>query len=190
MADDNWLPPDNIQQNPSLVVASAPVRRTLAWRCSPTWRPTISATCPPDSSARATYRTFETLSRMERYRGHFLNWYDTRSLAPLSPRYVSMVDSGNLAANLLVLGSGCAELSEARVMPPRMLGGLCDTLRVLLDVAQGKEAPLVGSDVLRLIERQIEELEQTPSAAGCCPRRAIAADRGSRRTDRGGGNGC
>ena len=166
VADDNWLPPDNIQQNPSLVVAS---------RTSPT---NIGMALLADLAAydfgyvsagqflTRTQRTFETLSRMERYRGHFFNWYDTRSLAPLSPRYVSMVDSGNLAANLLVLGSGCAELSEARVMPPRMLGGLCDTLRVLLDVAQGKEVPLVGSDVLRLIERQIEELEQTPSALG------------------------
>ncbi len=163
VADENWLPPDNIQLNPSLVVAS---------RTSPT---NIGMALLADLAAydfgyvsagqflTRTQRTFETLSRMERYRGHFLNWYDTRSLAPLSPRYVSMVDSGNLAANLLVLGSGCAELSEARVMPPRMLGGLCDTLRVLLDVAHGKEGPLVGSDVLRLIERLIEDLEQTPS---------------------------
>ena len=113
-----------------------------------------------------TQRTFETLSRMERYRGHFFNWYDTRSLAPLHPRYVSMVDSGNLAANLLVLGSGCAELSEARILPPRMFGGLRDTLRVLLDVARGTERPLVGADVLRKIERQIEDLEQAPATLG------------------------
>ena len=107
-----------------------------------------------------TQRTFDTLSRMERYRGHFFNWYDTRSLAPLHPRYVSTVDSGNLAANLLVLASGCAELSEARVLPPRMFGGLRDTLRVLLDVARGTDRPLVGADVLRKIERQIEDLDR------------------------------
>src|SRR5260370_480885 len=98
-----------------------------------------------------TKRTFATLERMERYRGHFFNWYDTRSLAPLHPRYVSMVDSGNLAANLLVLASGFSELSEARVLPLRALGGLCDTLRVLLDVARGDDRPLVDSDVLRKI---------------------------------------
>ena len=48
-----------------------------------------------------TQKTFGSLARMEQYRGHFYNWYDTRSLKPLFPRYVSTVDSGNLvAANL------------------------------------------------------------------------------------------
>ena len=65
-----------------------------------------------------TRNTFQTLSRLERYRGHFFNWYNTRSLAPLHPQYVSTVDSGNLAANLLVLASGLVELSEARELPP------------------------------------------------------------------------
>ncbi len=86
--------------------------------------------------------------------------------AAASPQYVSMVDSGNLAANLLVLASGCAELSEARVLPPRMFGGLRDTLRVLLDVARGTEGPLVGAAVLRKIERQIEDLDDAPAALG------------------------
>ena len=163
-ADGHWLPPDNIQQNSGLVVAP---------RTSPT---NIGMALLADLAAydfgyvsaaqllARTQRTFDTLSRMERFRGHFFNWYDTRSLAPLFPRYVSMVDSGNLAASLLVLGSGCAELSGAPVLPPRMFGGLCHTLRVLLDVARGTARPLVGGDVLRQIERQIEDLEPAPSA--------------------------
>ena len=43
---------------------------------------------------------------MERFEGHLFNWYDSQSLAPLTPRYVSSVDSGNLAAALLTLASG------------------------------------------------------------------------------------
>jgi cyclic beta-1,2-glucan synthetase len=39
--------------------------------------------------------------RLERFRGHFFNWYDTSDLRPLEPRYVSSVDSGNLAAHLM-----------------------------------------------------------------------------------------
>ena len=162
----------------------APVRPTSAWRCWRTWRPTISATAPPRSCSTRTQHTLDTLARMERYRGHFFNWYDTRSLAPLHPRYVSTVDSGNLAANLLVLGSGCAELSEARILPPRMFGGLRDTLRVLLDVARGTDGPLVDADVLRKIERQIEDLDQAPVDAWRCQCPAIATDRRRRRTDR------
>ncbi len=74
-----------------------------------------------------------------------------------------MVDSGNLVGNLLVLGSGCAELCEACILPPRMFGGLRDTLRVLLDVARGTKQSLVDADVLRKIERQIEDLAQAPA---------------------------
>ncbi len=43
------------------------------------------------------------MERLERFRGHFYNWYDTRDLRPLEPRYVSSVDSGNLAGHLLAL---------------------------------------------------------------------------------------
>ena len=45
------------------------------------------------------------MSRLQRYRGHFYNWYDTRDLRPLDPRYVSSVDSGNLAAHLIALAN-------------------------------------------------------------------------------------
>jgi len=64
---------------------------------------------------------------------------------------------------LLVLGSGCEELCDARLLPPRTFAGLRDTLRVLLEVARGGAGPSVGGDVLRKIERQIEELDRAPA---------------------------
>ncbi|HMB96102.1 MAG TPA: glucoamylase family protein [Tepidisphaeraceae bacterium] len=85
---------------------------------------------------------------MERYREHFLNWYDTRTLRPLSPQYVSTVDSGNLAADLLVLRSGLIELIDASPSPALIFAGLRDTLNVLLDTARGGSA-----------QRQIERLQ-------------------------------
>ena len=50
------------------------------------------------------------MQSLERHRGHFFNWYDTRALAPLTPRYISTVDSGNLVSSLLTLrvGTSCA----------------------------------------------------------------------------------
>ena len=139
-AEDNWLPPDNIQQNPGLVVAPRTSPTNIGMALLADLAAYDFGYCLRRAVSGAHAAHFDTLSRMERYRGHFFNWYDTRSLAPLHPRYVSMVDSGNLAANLLVLGSGCVELSEAPVLPPRMFGGLRDTLRVLLDVARGTRA--------------------------------------------------
>jgi cyclic beta-1,2-glucan synthetase len=50
--------------------------------------------------------TLNTLDRLEHYRGHLYNWYDTRTLEPLNPRYISSVDSGNLAGHLLTLSAG------------------------------------------------------------------------------------
>ncbi len=162
-AEDNWLPPDNIQQNSGLEVAPRTSPTNIGMALLADLAAYDFGYCSAARLLARTQHTLETLSRMERYRGHFYNWYHTRSLAPLHPQYVSTVDSGNLAASLLVLGSGFAELSEARILPPRSFGGLSDTLRVLLDAARGTEAPLVSADVLRKMERQIEDLDRAPT---------------------------
>ena len=70
-------------------------------------------------------------SRLERCRGHLYNWYDTRTLQPVEPRYVSSVDSGNLWGALTVLAVGLDELRDRPVVPPRFLEGLHDTLEVI-----------------------------------------------------------
>src|SRR5206468_13059881 len=58
-------------------------------------------------------RAFATLDRLERFRGHFFNWYSTQDLRPLEPRYVSTVHSGNLAAHLIALRQACFETARA-----------------------------------------------------------------------------
>ena len=78
--------------------------------------------------------TFEGMAGLERYRGHFLNWYDTRSLEPLPPRYVSTVDSGNLAACLRTLGQACQDLRQAPIQRWQMWEGMLDTYSLLDDV--------------------------------------------------------
>ncbi len=72
--------------------------------------------------------SFDSMDSLERVRGHFLNWYDTRSFAPLPPRYISTVDSGNLAACLIALRQGCNEMSQTEVVNWQ---GLQDTLDML-----------------------------------------------------------
>jgi cyclic beta-1,2-glucan synthetase len=98
--DDNWLPPDHFQEAP---------RGVAAQRTSPTnvGMYLLSLLAAHDLGYMTTSDyvlrlrfTFDTLARLERYRGHFLNWIDTHTLAPLPPRYVSTVDSGNLAVHV------------------------------------------------------------------------------------------
>ncbi|MEO5763409.1 MAG: glucoamylase family protein [Vicinamibacteria bacterium] len=117
IADDHFLPPDNIQQEPGPIVAH---------RTSPTnvGMGLLSALSAYDLGylsieevAQRTERTLNTMESLERHEGHLLNWYDTQSLSPLMPRYVSTVDSGNLAGVLIALGFGLREL--AAVIPVR-----------------------------------------------------------------------
>ncbi|HLY09838.1 MAG TPA: glucoamylase family protein, partial [Planctomycetota bacterium] len=72
-------------------------------------------------------RMLTTLEGIERHRGHFLNWYDTKTLAPLYPRYVSTVDSGNLAGCLMILAQGLRERSAEPELPGGTDQGLRDS---------------------------------------------------------------
>jgi hypothetical protein len=103
-----------------------------------------------------TEATFATLARLDRYRGHFYNWYDTRTLAPLHPRYVSSVDSGNLAGCLLALRQGLLALARHAPARARGLEGLLDTAAVLRRLAPAPlQAPLTR--FLQMAETAAEE---------------------------------
>jgi len=65
-----------------------------------------------------TGKTIATLEQLEHYRGHLYNWYDTHTLKPLRPLYVSSVDSGNLTGALFTLRAGLLELKSQPVWSP------------------------------------------------------------------------
>ncbi|MCF6368968.1 GH36-type glycosyl hydrolase domain-containing protein [Rhizobium halophilum] len=112
-ADDNHLPPDNFQEQPEPVLA----RRTSPTNIGVYLLSTVSARQFGWISFADTIERLEntiaTLDKMEKYRGHLLNWYHTDSLAPLGPRYISAVDSGNLAGHLIAISSACRVWAEA-----------------------------------------------------------------------------
>jgi cyclic beta-1,2-glucan synthetase len=168
-AEENWLPPDNFQENAGGMVASRTSPTNIGIALLANLAACDFGYCSAGRLLERTQKTFGTLARMGRYRGHLYNWYDTRSLKPLPPLYVSTVDSGNLAGDLLVLRGGLLELLEAPVLSARALAGLQCTVRVLFDVAHGRHrteeegrTPLVGPDVLRKIERLDENLDARP----------------------------
>ena len=113
VADDNYLPPDNLQVVP---------HDMLAHRTSPTniGLYLLSVACARQFGWIGTQdlitrmeATLASLATLQRHRGHFLNWYDTQSRAPLLPMYVSTVDSGNLCGHLLAVARACLELAQA-----------------------------------------------------------------------------
>src|SRR3546814_9473438 len=109
---DHWLPPDNIQEHPSLLVA----RRTSPTNVGLALLANLSAHdygyLQGEGLVERVGRTLATLESLPRHRGHFYNWYDTETLRPLHPLYVSTVDSGNLTGHLLTLRQGLLARSE------------------------------------------------------------------------------
>ncbi|MDT3776672.1 glucoamylase family protein [Nitrospira sp. MA-1] len=144
---DNWLPPDNFQEYPAPAIAS----RTSPTNIGMSLLANLSAYDFGYLSAgeflRLTEYTLATMEKLERYRGHFYNWYDTRTLKPLRPLYVSSVDSGNLAGSLLTLQAGLAELKDQPVLSSCPFRGLQDTLQVFAEHVPSIPAPELSKKI-------------------------------------------
>ncbi len=129
--EDNWLPPDNYQEDPAPIVAH---------RTSPT---NIGLLLLANSSAHdlgyvgslefleREELTFTTMARLGRLHGHFFNWYDTKTLEPLLPQYISTVDSGNLAGHLIAVKQTFVEFPDTKLFDQRVIAGLSDTVNAI-----------------------------------------------------------
>jgi cyclic beta-1,2-glucan synthetase len=133
--EDNWLPPDNYQEEPVERIAhrTSPTNMGLALLAN------LSAYdfryITASQVVERCTNTISTMQHMDRYRGHFFNWYDTVSLQPLHPRYISTVDSGNLAGHLLTLKQGLLALPHDKVIRADVFDGILDTVRVFAEKA-------------------------------------------------------
>ncbi len=130
-AADMWLPPDNFQEGAEPRLA----RRTSPTNIAMTLLSTLAAHdlgyLTTDALIRRLDLTMTSLEGLERYEGHFLNWYDTSTTAPLHPRYVSTVDSGNLAAALVALAQGLLTIAASPQSHRQRLLGLLDAAELL-----------------------------------------------------------
>jgi cyclic beta-1,2-glucan synthetase len=183
-AEHHMLPPDNFQEDPRPVIAN---------RTSPTnlglyllvivgardfgWIGTIEA-------IERLEATLGTMGSLERFRGHLFNWYDTHDLRPLEPRYVSSVDSGNLAAHLITLANALRGWTQPEAKPPLETAGVADALRlarlastemrfdalfdeIVSTVQKAGESAVEAPKQLQAAAAQLAELiERTPEPAG------------------------
>ncbi len=164
--DDHWLPPDHFQESP---------RGQAAHRTSPTNIGFLLLSCLAANDlgylgllglALRLNSTLDALDDLECHRGHFLNWYDTRTLASLPPRYVSTVDSGNLAGCLIALSQACLAMPEMPVFRWERWQGLLDTLALLgesLAEAEDKRSPSALQGELAEIRRQVQAVKEEPA---------------------------
>ncbi len=137
---EHGLPPDNVQTMPN----KGPARRT-----SPTNIGLYLASCAAAHAlgfisatelARRCGQTLQALEGLPKWRGHTLNWVSTADLTALAPRYVSAVDSGNLAACLWTLSQALRAVSGEDAELLRR--GVEARLRVAAEEGFDAEGPL------------------------------------------------
>ena len=171
--EDHWLPPDNYQEHPVAVLAHRTSPTNMGFALLANLAAYDFGYVPAGRLVERTAHTLRTMQALERYRGHFYNWYDTRTLKPLSPLYVSSVDSGNLAGHLLTLRPGLLALGDAAILAPRWLEGLRDTAGLLDDERVGKA-----------LQSALQSPPATPAAA-----RAFVEELAARAADAAAGAG-
>ena len=153
--EENWLAPDNFQEDPKPVVAH---------RTSPT---NIGLQILSNLSAydlgyigfgdfiEKSERIFESIHKLEKLNGHFYNWYNTQNLEPLSPRYISTVDSGNLAGHLITFKQACLQLAKSEYLNENARIGLRDSFIILEEYLHEMESVphiLRGGSLKRLLK--------------------------------------
>jgi hypothetical protein len=149
--EHNWLIPDNVkEENTEVAPRISPTNLGFLLNARQVACDFGYLTAP--EFAQQTLRTLATISRLKRYRGHLLNWYDTRSLAPLAPEVVSSVDSGNFAASLWTLEQGALDLLKQPLFPRELGEGVLDHLYVLENLGALPERKF--SEVQAAIEKR------------------------------------
>ena len=165
--EEHWLPPDNYQEYRIGAIAhrTSPTNMGLALLAN------LAAYdfgyIPSGQLLERTENALRTMETLPRHRGHFYNWYDTQSLEPLLPLYVSTVDSGNLSGHLLTLRQGMLELPDHGVLGERWLEGIRDTFQVLVDGVDGPPPPPLAK-FREILESSLGSRPATPGTAKLC----------------------
>lgn len=160
--DDNHLPPDNFQEEPRGVVAHRTSPTNIGLYMLSTLAANDLGFIPVREMLRRLGLTLDTLDVLPRRDGHLLNWYDTQTLKPLAPEYVSTVDSGNLAGYLWTLSAACGELRRSPIANTESWRAIADALHLAhrRDEHKGKlKAPF--SEQLHELERRITKRRQS-----------------------------
>ncbi len=168
---NNWLAPDNYQEDPN---------RGIAHRTSPTniGLGLMAILTARDMGyigtvqmAQKIEKTIATIEKIRTWNGHLYNWYDTRTLIPLKPRYVSTVDSGNLVGYYITLEQALKALLQQPLVDAAYLRGIEDTLRCAISSEPivsfdhlGIDTNLFDGDIsLDIWNSELNRLQETPA---------------------------
>jgi cyclic beta-1,2-glucan synthetase len=163
--EGHWLPPDHYQESPKGVI----IHHTSPTNIGLLFLSTLAAYDFGYISILGLLTrlelAFEAMAKLERHRGHLLNWYDTRRLTPLQPHYVSTVDSGNLLGSLITLSYGLNEVYEQAMMHPKVWYGLLDILDIVMDAVKEIQQQYPDTDTQLLFSFLFDLEESVKNAA-------------------------
>jgi cyclic beta-1,2-glucan synthetase len=161
-AKDHFLPPDNFQEIPQPLIAHRTSPTNIGLALLSTVAAHDFAWIGRLETIERCEQAFDAIEQLPTHRGHLLNWYDTQTLQPLEPRYVSTVDSGNMAGHLLAFKAACLGwIHQARFGATTLLGPL-DALHLARVAMQA--LPSSKTNHLEPLHTALETLEQALSA--------------------------
>ena len=172
--EDHWLPPDNYQEYRVGAVAHRTSPTNMGIALLANMAAYDFGYLPQGKLVERTENALRTMETLARHRGHFYNWYDTQSLEPLLPLYVSTVDSGNLSGHLLTLRQGLLDLPGHSILGERWLEGISDTFQVLVDAVDGPPPPPLAQ-FREILESSFRSRPTTLAAAILCLTRLTAS---------------
>ncbi|MGZ4792540.1 MAG: glucoamylase family protein, partial [Ilumatobacteraceae bacterium] len=164
--EDNWLPPDNFQDDPKPVIEhrTSPTNIGMYLLAVVTardfgWIGTLDM-------VERLEQTLTTIGNLELFRGHLYNWYDTRDMRQLEPPYVSSVDSGNLAGHLLTVANACRQMIDQPLPVAAALTGIADNIALTRQAAGA-----IGTDrrSQTVSTRHLEDALELPDGADAVP---------------------
>ena len=158
-SEDHWLPPDNVQIDPPNGVAhrTSPTNIGLALLANLAARD--FGYIPLAKVHENIEQTLNSIDKLKQWRGHLYNWYDTQTLVPLEPRYVSTVDSGNYVLYLLTLKSGLAEILQMPLIDYKFARGLKDTYVLFIEAVDKDTHPEL-EEFEKALDRLINSKEE------------------------------
>jgi cellobiose phosphorylase len=154
--EENWLPPDNYQEHPVAVIAHRTSPTNMGLSLLANLGAYDFGYITGGQLLTRSNNSLQSMFKLERYKGHFYNWYDTLSLLPLQPKYVSTVDSGNLVGHLLTLRRGFLALPDEPIFSNKVYEGFITTAKIVKGLTKGQHTQLVDQ-ILHVLSAAIEE---------------------------------
>ncbi len=142
---ENWLPPDNFQEDPKPLIAHRTSPTNLGLLLLSTCSAYDFGYITPIEMLERLRRTLSSMLKLDRCFGHYYNWYDTQSLQPLAPKYISTVDSGNLAGHLITVKQICLSVMDEPIFSRQSFLGIIDTLKIAEENIKKLESSLQAS---------------------------------------------